>query len=264
MDYLAPDSTEQMIKGMSILHSAINEAAGTEIPENQLLKEERFDKELTVTLKGMVNKGIAHVLKPVQGYRLYRMMFHYYGSRELIRSVDNLIRQDEKEDPLKLIRKRYQEPDHYWVNLGGQLIAKSDVNTLINDVNSGKLSSWSELHKAYDQLWDTYPLQRTNHAIYCLLLLENRSIKDLDVPFLESAANRSVETSRTLLEWTRESRQKDYTNPFRKIPYRNEAEMKAILGDISENSFIRHEQNDVEQYEELVKNILRIVNLTGK
>lgn len=264
MDYLAPDSTEQMIKGMSLLHSAINEAAGTEIPESQLLKEERFDKELTVTLKGVVNKGIAHVLKPVQGYRLYRMMLHYYGSRELIRSIASLIRQNKKEDPLEQIRKRYQEPDHEWINLGGQLIAKSDVTSLIDEVKSGKLSSWADLHKAYDQLWNNYPLQRTNHAIYCLLLLENRSIKDLDVPFLETVANRSMETSRILLEWTRESREKDYTNPFRKIPYRNEAEMKAVLGDISENSFIRHEQNEVEQYKEFVKNILRIVNLTGK
>jgi hypothetical protein len=41
------------------------------------------------------------------------------------------------------------------------------------------------------------------------------------------------------------SREKDYTNPFRKMVYENQAEMDVIVGDLKDNSFI--EQQNTEQ-----------------
>jgi hypothetical protein len=38
------------------------------------------------------------------------------------------------------------------------------------------------------------------------------------------------------------TRAKDYSNPFRKIVYENEAEMIAVVGDLKDNGFIK-EQN---------------------
>ena len=38
------------------------------------------------------------------------------------------------------------------------------------------------------------------------------------------------------------TRAKDYSNPFRKMVYANEAEMNAVVGDLKDNGFIK-EQN---------------------
>ena len=49
------------------------------------------------------------------------------------------------------------------------------------------------------------------------------------------------------------SREKDYTNPFRKMVYQNQAEMDAIVGDLKDNSFIAKQIEDQKQLNQLIK-----------
>ena len=49
------------------------------------------------------------------------------------------------------------------------------------------------------------------------------------------------------------SREKDYTNPFRKMVYQNQAEMDAIVGDLNDNSFIAKQIEDQKQLNQLIK-----------
>jgi len=63
--------------------------------------------------------------------------------------------------------------------------------------------------------------------------------------------------SEQILKWTIQSREKDYTNPFRKTTYRNEAEMNAVLGNIKEDPFIIEMQKQHDQY---ISEIDEIVN----
>jgi len=263
MDYLAPDTAEQMLKGMQILKAAIDRATNKQITEKQLLEDQNLDKELKITLDGIVNKGLAHLLKPAQGFRLYRMMIYYYASRELIRAVDSLLKQSAPVDPLKQIQTNFTEPARTWFNLGGQLVSEPDIIQLKEQIRSGEIKSWKEVHKAYDQIWEAYPLQRLNHAIFCLLYLEDRPIGDLNMDLFEKSAMHSVEIGRTLLEWTYESRSKDHTSPFRKMVYRNEDEMAAVLGSVDENSFIIEMKAETENYAEAVRNMLKSIKRTG-
>jgi hypothetical protein len=48
------------------------------------------------------------------------------------------------------------------------------------------------------------------------------------------------------------SRAKDYTNPFRKMVYQNQAEMDAIVGDLNDNSFIAKQNADQKQLNKLI------------
>ena len=51
------------------------------------------------------------------------------------------------------------------------------------------------------------------------------------------------------------TRAKDYSNPFRKMVYENEAEMIAVVGDLKDNGFIKEQK-------EVLKNIsLNIENI---
>jgi hypothetical protein len=48
------------------------------------------------------------------------------------------------------------------------------------------------------------------------------------------------------------SREKDYTNPFRKMVYENQAEMNAIVGDLNDNSFIIQQIEEQKQFNQFM------------
>jgi hypothetical protein len=48
------------------------------------------------------------------------------------------------------------------------------------------------------------------------------------------------------------SREKDYTNPFRKMVYQNQAEMDAIVGDLNDNSFIEKQILDQKKFNQFI------------
>ncbi len=263
MNYLAPDSAEQMLRGMQQLKDAISKAAGKKISPEELIENRDIDKKVQVFLEGQINKGKTLLIKPAQGYHLYQMMLVYYGARELFKLADELITQKPDIDVLKEIRDGYSEPEHEWYNLGGQLAPLSDVRSLIDNVKNGVIPSWDDLHATYDRLWQSYPSQRKDHALYCLFMVESLSIRDLDAALLSRIADRFLTIDSTVLEWTKESRKKDYTSDFRKIIYRNQEEMNAVLGALTENPFISEMENEVVQTASRVKNILETVNKTG-
>jgi hypothetical protein len=52
-----------------------------------------------------------------------------------------------------------------------------------------------------------------------------------------------------------ESREKDYTNPFRKMIFDNEEEMEKVEGKLSENGFIQQEQTALVMYSKKVEEL---------
>ncbi len=56
-----------------------------------------------------------------------------------------------------------------WVNLGGQLMPAGDLEKLKAAIKSGKLNAWPDVHRAYDALWEKYPLQKQRHALATLV-----------------------------------------------------------------------------------------------
>jgi hypothetical protein len=74
-----------------------------------------------------------------------------------------------------------------------------------------------------------------------------------DGPFAPAVWTRlldeAVETYRLIAERTASSREKDYRNPFRKMTYRDEAEMEAVVGTLAQNSFITHVAEEAAAFE---------------
>ena len=57
-----------------------------------------------------------------------------------------------------------------------------------------------------------------------------------------------------------QSREKDMTNPFRKMVYANEKEMEAVLGKMNDNSFVREKDRERKELSLRIENILATLN----
>lgn len=233
-DFLAPDTVEEMFQGIEILHEAIRKALNKKITLEQIVKNESLDKELELKLDHIIYKGKAIVHKPVQSIRLYQMMIFHYGALELIKWLSA----NKDTTDFSQILAEYEPPERIWHNIGGQLITDSDLNRILDDVKTEQIESWNILHRRYYDLWQDYPRQRRNHAIFSLLQVEQLSPGELTAETIKTILAKEKEIIGKIEAWTFESREKDYSNEFRKITFRNEKELEAVLGSISNNSFL--------------------------
>ncbi len=256
-DFLAPDTIEEILKGIETLHNAINQAAGKNLTLEEIENDMDLDKTIQASLKDVLHKGKGVLLKPAQGIRLFRMMAYYYGGRELARA---LLVQTQKgktvEDALNSVKSNYKEPEHQWLNLGGQLVPQSAVDALFSDIKSAKIKDWNEVHDRYHTLWQAYPLMKENHGFYTLLQILQISAEDFSVEKTRQVLNKTAEISGQLYEWAYASRQKDYTNPFRLMTYHSPAEMDAVMGKIEENGFLVDYKKETEQFVAQINSLL--------
>ena len=132
-----------------------------------------------------------------------------------------------------------------WSNIGGQLIPTKSVQTMLQQIKSDKLNSWHDVHAFYQMQTDKYLAKKNLHALYCLELIEGVSISGLSNKKLNEWLDRYQAIKEEVTQKIKSSREKDYTNPFRKMVYENQAEMDVIVGDLKDNSFI--EQQNTEQ-----------------
>ena len=56
-----------------------------------------------------------------------------------------------------------------------------------------------------------------------------------------------------------ESREKDYTNPFRKMVYETKKEMDKVIGKIEDNTFIQQQLGDLDKFKKRVKDVIKKV-----
>lgn len=201
-DNLAPDTAEEIIIGRDLLH---------------IWTEEAYREGKTEILAHGMEKGKRKtvILKPGEAYKAYRDMLIYYA-------MNNLGEEPEKghyDDAARVTR---------WVNIGGQLVAENYMQGMISDIASGKLASWTDIHTRLDQLWNTYPEQKRQHAYQVLChLSQMKSLND------EEWARYKAEYSRIkqfVADQKALSRKKDDDNEFRHATYWNDGEMHAVLG----------------------------------
>jgi len=131
-----------------------------------------------------------------------------------------------KKNAVKKVESGKRETE--WVNIGGQLVAKQDMEQLIADVESGKLGDWAAIRARFDTLWEAYPAQREAHAysVLCRLAGVDRLTDDL----WQQYQQRYAEIQKYIEEQKVASRHKDEVNPFRNMTYWDDDERAAVLG----------------------------------
>jgi glucose-6-phosphate isomerase len=142
------------------------------------------------------------------------------------------------DDLLKNFPKKNNEL--IWENMGGQLMPKKAVEFLKQSIKQNKITCWDEVHHYYEEQSINYNLNVLQHSInvYCKL----NKIKNFSIEVLMEVLQNAIETKTWLTKNVYESREKDYTNSFRKMVYDTNEEMNNVLGKLEDNSFIKEEQ----------------------
>jgi hypothetical protein len=189
------------------------------------------------------------ILKTYQAYHAYGDMLYHYAVKNMLAYLDSHPKATLSSISEDLKGKRQQE----WVNLGGQIMQKKDLDKLRSDIGSGKLTSWKNIHDRYNKLWGKYPYDKQKHAF--ALLCEMTGTDKLTEKLWNSLLDKGVEIQEFVSDQVYDSRKKDYDNPFRQATFRNKEEMKAAIGTIDDNSFIVQVRKETEDLKKLVKTL---------
>ena len=271
-DYLAPDTAEEIISALSQLETWMKQAgvsfdnvffSGHHKPGKLPLIE-----DAPVPAKGLERQRRGQViLKPRHAWAAYRQMLLYYAMKTIVGfleedpelSYNSFVNQMEKESENNGGRIRE------WVNLGGQIAPAFRVDELREKIRQGEIESWKGIHAYYDEMAAAYPLDRVSHAWETCRYLKGVP-ESADHPYKKPGALKDeLETfvliNHFIAEQVFKTREKDYTDPFRTMTYRNSKEMEQVLGNVKENSFIKLANEKAIKAEESVKNLLKRLGL---
>lgn len=266
-DYLAPDTTEEMLKALVIIETAVGEAllengeklrAGRTVAglgKEALLAGNRKIDNLPIYVNGFENsKRKTQLIKVSAAYNTYRQMLLFYGLRALI----ELMEEKECSSLPKLRQSIPSLPGNTaWHNIGGQLMSEKSVQELLRKIRNRTIRSWEGVHSFYQQKGENYYAEKQAHALSVLQKMTGIKLRNLSADSLNDWLDTAIKIQRSISGSIRTSRMKDYENPFRQMLYSNEAEMVAVLGDPNDNSFLREQERMSKQFVATIRRISR-------
>jgi len=191
------------------------------------------------------------ILKPYKSYHAYSDILHYYAVKNLMSYLD--LKPDATLKSMGKVMKGERKKE--WSNLGGQLMLTQDVDNLRNDIGSGKLKTWKEIHKRYDELWMKYKSDKQKHSYATLCNLYGTA--EISAGDWIKAIEKTVKLQQFVSDQVYTSRKKDFDNPFKASTFRNKEEMVAAFGTVDENSFIIQVRQETEEFIKLAEKIKR-------
>ena len=257
IDYLAPDTAEEIISSVLFLENLMENA---DLAPNEIADEDgNFARY--VSCSNLENsKRDQVIIKPLEAITAYRQMLHYYAVKKITAFFDSHSELDYQGLCGLLGPSSPQKRIKDWVNIGGQIVPAFRVDELRREIGEGKYKNWNEIHSVYD-FWDeTYPLDKCRHAWAVLCLLREKALPDeteltLDALEFKKELTAALEIRSLIDKQIFESRAKDHRNQFKKATFRNEAEMEQILGKPEDNPFIRLIRKDSASFNEMIERV---------
>jgi len=267
-DAYAPDTAEEIIEAITLLeiwaakaylkknNTDFSSKSESELSElgKTIFKEKPEEVDKLEILGENMEKGKRKVviLKARKAWSAYHDMLIHYSVKNLITYFEtnpgsNLAKMNED---LAVRREKS------WVNLGGQLIIEKDVDKLRADIRDGILKDWNEIHKAYDELWERYPIDKQKHAYATICEILN--IEKIDAGVWIQLIEKEVEIQKFICQQVYSSRLKDYDNHFRQITFKNQEEMIAAIGTIDDNSFVSQVRTELEIFEKKAQDLKKL------
>ena len=143
--------------------------------------------------------------------------------------------------------RKIDEKLNEWMNIGGQLIPSREIESLKQKIKSNKIKSWEDIHRFYQQQSENYSKNKRNHAYSIFLKTNGISHKQFTPELLSSMLKQLLVTKQWMTEKIYDSREKDYSNPFREMVYNNKKEMESVVGKLEDNSFIKEQKEAFEK-----------------
>lgn len=235
---LAPDSVYEILDAIQRIETAVEKAvlaSGNPSLGRKENLEQNTDRirELKISVCNIESsKRKVYLLRPVEAWHAYKEMLLWYGVKTLAEYFDT------HEKTLDAFTHLAPEKvDLRWVNLGGQLMPENRLDRLRTQIKDGTHKTWHDVHAACHTIFSQYDQDRAEHAYTILCLLH-------DVPSITPTQwNASIAEAKKIRAYIEQqifdTKNKDYTNPFRSITYRNDRERDAVLGRVSDNAFIQ-------------------------
>jgi hypothetical protein len=264
-DYLAPDTINEMFTALQLMETYTGKAYtktgnkhklavdATSTGKNLLKSGNKIVGELEIIAENIENsKRKTILIKVLPAYKVFEELITYYGTIALL----NIIKEKQVhsfEELLTIMPAKIKRTD--WTNIGGQLIPSADINTLKEKIHKGKIKSWEQVHEYYQQEGEKYPAQKQKHALASLSDITGIHLKKMNAHQFTNLLNAAIATKEWMTKCIYDSRAKDYTNPFRKMVYENNAEMNEVMGKLEENSFIKQQVGELQAFKKEINTL---------
>jgi hypothetical protein len=236
-DYLAPDTINELFDAIYLL-------------EKLTIKEDG-----TASIKGWENSSrITQIVKVKEAIRIYRDLIQYYGALQILKHIKSYKLGSFEELKKTLSAKSSREQ---WMNIGSQLIRTSAIEQFKVNVKKGTIKSWDDVHAFYGSEGNRYPKDKLQHAYTSLLEINNITSRQFTAPMLASILTSTIATKEWLCRGIYQSREKDYSNPFRKMVYDSKAEMNKVIGSLEDNSFIQSQMKELDLLKKEVRLLVK-------
>jgi RNA recognition motif-containing protein len=144
-----------------------------------------------------------------------------------------------------------------WVNIGGQLMPKISLDTLIRNIRSRKLTNWDEVHAFYNKNSRLYHEQKFQHAFVSLLEILNINPRSFTKKLFKQLLQQALDTREWMVKEIYDSRAKDHHNEFRRMMYETQQEMDKVVGKLDDNSFIHQQKEELKEFRHNVNGIMK-------
>lgn len=201
------------------------------------------------------NKRKVVLLKVANAYHIFKNLINYYT----LNCCLDFIKENNFSKASDLINQLPPAKHIEWQNIGGQLISATDVEGLKTKIKTNKIKSWDEVHLFYKKANETYTKQKLQHALS--ILYNTLSTKKMDMQLFKTLLDNAIVTKKWITKSIESSREKDYSNDFRKMVYDNDIEMNNVLGSFDDNSFIKQQKQETEKFVKTINTIKKNFNL---
>jgi hypothetical protein len=148
-----------------------------------------------------------------------------------------------------------------WINVGGQLIQKTALDGLKNNIKAGKLKTWEQVHDFYRLQGTAYDTDILYHAYTSLLEILHITPKQFTPELFKQLLQQALATKEWMCKGIYNARAKDYNNAFKKMVYDTNEEMNKVVGRLEDNSFIQEQLAELDEMKKQVKAAVRKLKL---
>ncbi|MCR5218813.1 DUF4954 family protein [Treponema sp.] len=202
----------------------------------------------------------ALIYKAARAYKEYRRVLKYFIAETFMQWIESQNKEILEQEDLEVLASipLYKN----WVNAGGQVMPEEKVKDLFFKIKSSAFKNWQDVHSFYNDCQKNYLAYKARYCLYILEFLYSRPVQDFDSALYRDFMQDVAYVSMNMYESSVASREKDYTDFFRSITFRNFKEKEAVIGSLSENSFLMELKDATSVFDSSLEKLFR--NLVSK
>ena len=240
-DYLAPDTINEMFEALTFF------------------KTLKTNKNGEAIVTGWENTQRSTLITKIpQATSVFSELIRFYGCTALLNHITKNKFTDFESLKASLSAKISRSE---WLNIGGQLIMKTEVEKLKRSIKAVKTKSWDEVHQFYRLRGEDYEKDKLQHAYTSLLEILNITSKQFTPAVLKTVLLKMIDTKEWMSKGIYDARAKDYTNTYRKMIYDTNEEMMQVIGRIEDNSFVQDQFAEFDSLKKSVKAVIKKLSL---